>query len=56
MPWNPRHAMNLRLEFVHLALQECANRRELCRHIGNSVKTGYKWLSRHAEDRLLHSR
>ncbi len=22
MPWNPRDTMNLRLEYVHLALQE----------------------------------
>ncbi|MBB5506631.1 transposase InsO family protein [Paraburkholderia sp. JPY681] len=42
--------MNLRLEFVCLALQEGANRRELCRRAGISAKTGYKWLSRHAQD------
>jgi len=41
--------MNLRLEFVHLALQEGANRRELCRRFGISPKTGYKWLGRHAQ-------
>ena len=49
MPWNPRNTMNLRLEFVHLALQEGANRRELCRRFGISSKTGYKWLARHAQ-------
>lgn len=49
MPWNPRDTMNLRLEFVHLALQEGANRRELCRRFGISPKTGYKWLARHSE-------
>ncbi|MEX3914971.1 IS481 family transposase [Paraburkholderia sp. BR10872] len=50
MPWNPRNTMNLRLEFVNLALQEGANRRELCRRFGISPKTGYKWLARHAQD------
>ncbi|NUY36145.1 helix-turn-helix domain containing protein, partial [Paraburkholderia sp. JPY303] len=49
MPWNPRNTMNLRLEFVNLALQEGANRRELCRRFGISAKTGYKWLARHAQ-------
>ncbi|WP_441007307.1 helix-turn-helix domain-containing protein, partial [Paraburkholderia fungorum] len=41
--------MNLRLEFVELASQEGANRRELCRRFGISPKTGYKWLDRHAQ-------
>jgi transposase InsO family protein len=41
--------MDLRLEFVELALQEGANRRELCRRFGISPKTAYKWLNRHAE-------
>ncbi|WP_141710885.1 helix-turn-helix domain-containing protein, partial [Paraburkholderia nodosa] len=50
MPWNPRNTMNLRLEFVNLALQDGANRRELCRRFGISPKTGYKWLARHAQD------
>ncbi|WP_256737766.1 IS481 family transposase, partial [Paraburkholderia fungorum] len=49
MPWNPRDTMNLRLEFVELASQEGANRRELCRRFGISPKTGYKWLDRHAQ-------
>lgn len=49
MPWNPRDTMNLRLEFVRLASQEGANRRELCRRFGISPKTGYKWLDRHAQ-------
>lgn len=56
MPWNLRNAMNLCLEFVQLALREGANRRELCRRFGINVKTGYKWLARHAEDRLIYSR
>lgn len=50
MPWNPRNTMNLRLEFVNLALQEGANRRELCRRFGISAKTGYKWLARHIQN------
>ena len=49
MPWNPRDTMNLRLEFVQLASQDGANRRELCRRFGISPKTGYKWLERHAQ-------
>jgi transposase InsO family protein len=49
MSWNPRDTVNLRLEFVRLALQEGANRRELCRRYGISAKTGYKWLRRYAE-------
>jgi transposase InsO family protein len=49
MPWNARDTMSLRLEFVHLALQPDANRRELCRRFGVSPKTAYKWLARHGE-------
>jgi transposase InsO family protein len=49
MSWNPRDTVNLRLEFVRLALQKGANRRELCRRYGISAKTGYKWLNRYAQ-------
>jgi transposase InsO family protein len=38
--------VSIRLEFVTLASQEGANRRELCRRFGISPKTGYKWLER----------
>jgi transposase InsO family protein len=38
--------MDQRREFVRLALQEGANRRELCRRFGISPQTGYKWLLR----------
>jgi transposase InsO family protein len=38
--------MNLREEFVLLARQEGANRRELCRRFGVSPQTAYKWLAR----------
>ena len=37
-----------RVEFVALALQPGANRRELCRRFGIAPATAYKWLRRHA--------
>lgn len=40
--------MSLREEFVMLASQPRANRRQLCRRFGISPKTGYKWLNRYA--------
>ena len=40
--------MSLREEFVKLAMQAGANRRELCRRFGIAPKTGYKWLQRYA--------
>lgn len=46
MPWKEVSAMEQRREFVALALQEGANRRELCRRFGISPPTGYKWLRR----------
>ncbi len=46
MPWKQVSAMSQREEFVHLALLEGANRRELCRRFGISAETGYKWLRR----------
>ena len=48
MPWSTRDTMSLREEFISLATQEGANRRELCRRFGISPQTGYKWLARHA--------
>jgi transposase InsO family protein len=46
--------MDQRCEFVRLALQEGANRRELCRRFGISPDVGYKWLRRwQAGDREL---
>jgi transposase InsO family protein len=50
MSWNPRDTVNLRLEFVQLALHEGGNHRELCRRFGISPKTGYKWLKRYKQD------
>ena len=48
MPWKAQDTMSLREEFITLANQEGANRRELCRRFGISPQTGYKWLARHA--------
>jgi transposase-like protein len=46
MPWNEVSVMDQRREFVRLALQEGANRRELCRRFGIRADVGYKWLRR----------
>lgn len=46
MPWREVSVMDERREFVQLALQDGANRRELCRRFGISAATGYKWLDR----------
>jgi transposase-like protein len=46
MPWQEVSMSETRLEFVRLAQQEGANRRELCRRFGIHPATGYKWLSR----------
>jgi transposase InsO family protein len=46
MPWREVSVMEARREFVRLALQEGANRRELCRRFGISPPVAYKWLAR----------
>ena len=46
MPWSEVSVMERRHEFVRLAMQEGANRRELCRRFGISPAVGYKWLDR----------
>ena len=46
MPWREVSRMDQRREFVRLAMQEGANRRELCRRFGIHPDTGYKWLAR----------
>jgi len=46
MPWQKVSIMEQRWEFVQLALQEGANRRELCRRFGIHPGTAYKWLER----------
>jgi transposase InsO family protein len=48
MPWRETSAMGQRREFVMLAIQEGANRSELCQRFGVSRQTGYKWLDRFA--------
>lgn len=50
MPWKTQDTMSLREEFVCLASQEGANRRELCRRFGISPQTAYKWLARYARE------
>lgn len=50
MPWNAKNTMSLREEFVLLARQEGANRRELCRRYGISPQTAYKWLARYEQE------
>jgi transposase InsO family protein len=49
MPWLETSALDQRREFVRLALQEGANRRELCRRFEISPPVAYKWLARHGE-------
>ena len=58
MPWKEVSAVELREEFVMLALAEGSNIRALCRRYCISPTTGYKWLARHeAEGRAgLHDR
>lgn len=43
MPWREVSIMEQRREFVGLAMQEGANRRELCRRFGIHPDTAYKW-------------
>src|ERR1700759_2755568 len=53
MPWIEVSVMDQRREFVRLAMQEGANRRELCRRFGIHPDTGYKWLGRWKVDENL---
>src|SRR2546423_1794466 len=48
MPWQEVSIMEQRREFIELAMQEGANRRELCRRFGIHPATAYKWLGRWA--------
>lgn len=50
MPWQPKDLMNIKREFVELALQEGANRRELCRRFGIGAKAAYALLARYAQE------
>lgn len=56
MPWREVSVMDQRREFVQLAMQEGANRRELCRRFGIHPDTGYKWLDRWTADEELGDR
>jgi len=56
MPWREVSIMEQRREFVELAMQEGANRRELCRRFGINPDTGYKWLGRWAANGELADR
>jgi len=57
MPWREVLVKDERRELVRLAMQEGANRRDLCRRFGISAETGYKWLRRWASgDRVLVDR
>jgi transposase InsO family protein len=56
MPWREVSKMDERREFVRLARQEGANRRELCRRFGIHADTGYKWLGRGMTDEELADR
>lgn len=58
MPWEPKNAMALKLEFVTLARKPTVNFTVLCQQFGISRKTGYKWLSRYRTDGTdgLHDR
>ncbi len=50
MVWRERSVMELREEFVSLAMSDGSNRRELCRRFGISAQTGYKWLGRYGSE------
>ena len=56
MPWQEVSAMGQRREFIQLAMQEGANRRELCRRFGISPTVGYKWIGRWTADGELADR
>ena len=50
MPWKEVSAVELREEFVMLALAEGSCFRALCRRYGISPTTGYKWLDRYSAE------
>jgi transposase InsO family protein len=56
MPWHEVSILEQRREFVRLAMQEGANRRELCRRFGIHPDTAYKWLRRWTADEGLEDR
>ena len=52
MAWKSIDKMSLRLEFVLLAIQAGANKRELMRRFNICPRTGYKWINRYNESGL----
>jgi transposase InsO family protein len=56
MPWCEVSVVDQRREFVRLAMQEGANRRELCRRFDIHPETGYKWLARWQADKDVADR
>jgi len=56
MPWHEVSVVDQRREFVRLAMQSGANRRELCRRFGIHPDTGYKWLGRWQAEQGLADR
>lgn len=50
MAWQPKDLMDVKREFVELAMQEGANRRELCRRFGIGAKAAYALLKRFAQE------
>ena len=50
MPWKAQDIMSLKQEFVLLAQQDGANRRELCRRFGISPPAACKWLRRYKDE------
>ena len=55
MPWRSKTVEDQRKEFV-IAAQNCNNISALCRELGISRKTGYKWLKRYENGQLLGDR
>jgi len=50
MPWDARTLVELRREFVELAMVEGANFSQLCSRFNVSRTTGYKWLERFGDE------
>jgi transposase InsO family protein len=53
MPWKEIELMDLRREFVELALKDGSNMTELCTGFAVSRKTGYKWLERYRAEGVV---
>jgi transposase-like protein len=49
MPWKEQTTMSQRKEMIEQAKREGANISALCRKLGISRKTAYKWLKREGE-------